>query len=250
MNAALRAEAVKLRRSPVGVVATAALVGGTLALLAGITAAVAGGDPAMIAKAGPAASRDWAGLLAGAGQVTAAGGMLGFGAVLSWAFAREFTDGTITGLFALPVTRGRIALAKLAVYGAWVVAVSGLLTLGLLGLGLALGYGTPDATVWGGVARQCALGVLTGVATVPAALVATATRSLLGGVAGVIGLVVVAQVGALAGAGGWMPLAAPALWAASGGTAVTGAQLTLTVAVGAVGVLATWWTWSRLTLRR
>lgn len=47
-----------------------------------------------------------------------------------------------------------------------------------------------------------------------------------------------------------MPLAAPALWAASGGTAVTGAQLTLTVAVGAVGAPATWWAWSRLTLRR
>ncbi|MDQ0425637.1 ABC transporter permease [Cellulomonas iranensis] len=250
MNAALRAEATKLRRSPVGLIATVALVGGTIAVLGGITAAVAGGDPAMIAKAGPAAALDWTGLLSGAGQVTAAAGMLGCGTVLAWLFAREFTDGTIVGLFALPVTRGRIALAKLAVYACWVALVGVALTSGLLALGLALGYGAPDRAVWAGLARLCVLVLLTGAVTTPVALAATAARSLLAGVGCTVGLVVVAQVGALAGAGGWMPLAAPALWAASGGTAVTTPQLALAVAVGAAAAAAAWWTWSRLTCRR
>jgi ABC-2 type transport system permease protein len=250
VNAATTVEAIKLRRSPVGAIATAALVCGTLALLGGITAAVAGGDPVMIAKAGPAASLDWDGLLAGAGQVSSAAGMLGFGTVLAWMFAREFSDGTVTGMFALPVTRGRIALAKLTVYAAWVFTVSVVLALGLLGLGLALGYGTPDGATWAGLGRQGILGVLTGATAAPVALGATLSRSLLAGVASAIALVIAAQVGTLAGAGGWMPLAAPALWAASGGAVVSAGQLALTLTLAASTALATWWTWSHLTLSR
>src|SRR5699024_4261901 len=100
------------RRSPVGLLATCALLAGTLLLLGGITAAVVDGNPQIIAKAGPAASLDWSGLTAGAAQITSAGALVTFGVVLAWMFGREFADGTITGLFALPVSRGRIALAK------------------------------------------------------------------------------------------------------------------------------------------
>lgn len=141
MSAALRVEALKLTRSPVGVVATLAIVVGILALLAGITVGIAGGNPELIAKAGPAATLTWQGLLAGAAQITAAASILGFGIVLAWMFGREFVDGTITGLFALPIARSRIALAKLTVYALWAASVSIALTLGLLALGLLIGYG-------------------------------------------------------------------------------------------------------------
>ena len=65
-----------------------------------------------------------------------------------------------------------------------------------------------------------------------------------------IALVVVAQVGALAGAGGWMPFAAPALWAMSNGTAVTAGQLGVTLAVPLVFVVLSCTAWSRLQLDR
>jgi ABC-2 type transport system permease protein len=250
MNAAIHVEALKLTRSRVGVIASLALIAGTLAVLGGITAALRSGNPDLIAKAGRAASLDWPGLLSSAAQVTAAGGLLGFGVVLTWMFGREFADGTITGLFALPVGRGRIALAKLTVYAAWVIAVSLILALGVLILGILLGYGIPNAHVWAGLGRQCVLGVLTGAIATPTGWVATSARSLLAGVGCGIGLVVVAQVGALAGAGGWMPLAAPALWAMSNGTTVTVLQLALTLALALTFAVLTCASWSRLQLNR
>lgn len=243
-------EALKLRRSPVGVVATVAIVGGTIALLAAVTAALAGGNRKMIAKAGPDATLDWAGLLSSAHQITSAAGLLGFGVVLAWLFAREFTDDTITGLFALPVGRGRIATAKLVVYALWVIGVSIALTGCLFALGLVLGYGIPDAVAGAGLGRQLGLAVLTGAVAMPTAWVATVTRSLLAGVGCAIGLVVTAQVGALAGLGGWMPLAAPALWAMARGDGVTLAQLTLSPVLALAFAVLTRTTWDRLQLNR
>lgn len=250
MKTAVSVEALKLRRSLVGVVATIAIVGGTIALLVGITAAVASGNPEMIAKAGPGATLDWTGLLSSATQITAAGGLLGFGVLLAWLFAREFTDGTITGLFALPVGRGRIAIAKLIVYAIWVITVSITLTGCLVVLGLILGYGFPNADAWAGLGRQLILGALTGAVAIPTAWVATVTRSMLAGVGCTIALVVIAQVSALAGAGGWMPLTAPALWAMGKGAGVTVWQLTLSLVL-AIGFAAiTHVSWDRLQMNR
>ena len=179
--------------------------------------AAGSGDPQLIAKLGPAASRDWNGFLLAAAQITSAGGLLGFGVVLSWMFGREFGDGTITGLFALPVRRSTIALAKLLVYGAWAAAMSLCLGILLLLVGLIAGLGPQDAGTWMALLRQVALGILTAAIAIPAAWAATLGRSVLAGVSVAIGLVVIAQVSVLAGAGGWMPLASPALWAMSAG---------------------------------
>lgn len=250
MKIAIRVEALKLSRSSVGVIATIAIVCGTLALLAGITAALAGGNPELTAKLGPAATRNWAGLLSSAAQITAAGGLLGFGVVLTWMFAREFTDGTIPGLFALPISRSRIAIAKLTVYALWAIGASVILTGCLLALGVLLGYGAPDTQTWAALGRQLSLGLLSAAIATPAAWVATLTRSILAGVGATIGLVVLAQVGALAGAGGWMPLAAPGLWAMSRGTDVHPAQLGLAIAVALVFAALTASSWNRLQLNR
>lgn len=250
MNAAVRFEALKLVRSPVGIISTIAIAGGIFALVAALMAAVASGDPALIAKLGGTASLDWAGLASTAAQITGAGGLIGFGVVLAWLFAREFADGTITGLFALPMGRGTIAAAKLTVYAVWAVLVSLVTVAALLLLGLGLGFGLPDASAWAALGRQSGLGILTAAVALPVAWVATASRSLLAGVSCAIGLVIVAQVGALTGAGGWMPLAAPALWALSGGAAVSAAQLALPLVLAAAIGAVTVWTWRRLQLDR
>lgn len=250
MRAAMRVEALKLVRSPVGVISTAAIAGGIVVLVAALMAATSSGDPAMIAKLGGSATFDWTGLLNTAAQITGAAGLIGFGVVLAWLFAREFADGTITGLFALPIGRGTIAAAKLAIYTVWAVSVSLLIAAALLLLGLVLGFGMPDASAWAGLGRQLSLGILTAAIALPVAWVATASRSLLAGVSCAIALVIVAQVGAITGAGGWMPLAAPALWAISGGAAVSGAQLALPAILAAVVGAGTIVTWRRLQLDR
>src|SRR5699024_8956371 len=114
MRLAIQVEALKLRHSLVGAIATLAMVAGVLALLGGITAGVANGNPQMIAQAGPAGVLDWPGLLAGATQITAVSSLLGFGVVLAWLFGREFTDCPITGLLAMTIRLIRIALVQSA----------------------------------------------------------------------------------------------------------------------------------------
>ena len=124
----------------------------------------------MIAKLGGSATFDWTGLVSTAAQITGAGGLIGFGVVLAWLFAREFADGTITGLFALPIGRGTIAAAKLAIYTVWAVSVSLLIAAALLLLGLVLGFGMPDASAWAGLGRQLGLGILTAAIALPGRL--------------------------------------------------------------------------------
>lgn len=250
MRRALRAEVVKLARSPVGIVAALAYVGGLTALCAVIVGISRSGDRDLIAKLGPSIAFDWMGLLNAAAQITGAGGFIASGVVVAWVFAREFADGTVTGLLALPVSRSDIALAKTIAFLLWVVSVSVGAALALLLTGLAFGFGVPSPDEGQALARQVALSVLTGIAVLPVAWVASGTRSLLASVGAAIGLVVAAQIGVLSGAGAWMPLAAPTLWALSSGAAVTPAQLGLTVLVGIISVAGTVAVWRGLQLDR
>jgi ABC-2 type transport system permease protein len=250
MRAAIWAEGVKLSGSTVGRVGSAVIVIGVSVLSGSMLLAAHSEDPQLLAKLGPVATGDWTGFLLGAAQITGAAGLGGFAVVLAWMVGREFGDGTVTGLFALPVRRSTIALAKLLVYGAWAVAMSVLLGIVLILVGTIAGLGPLTEANWAALARQIALGVMSAVIATPIAWAATLSRSVLGGVSVALGLVVVAQVSVLVGLGGWMPLAAPALWVVSGGTAVTPIQLLLLLPFAGIAVLATALTWRRMQLDR
>jgi len=216
MNALIDAVAVESRKARSARVlwSTGALLTfGVATLAAVVVAAGRTADPAMLAKLGPqAATGDWTALLATAAQVTAAGGLLAFGVGLSWLTGREFADGTISGLFGLPVSRSAIATAKLIVFLAWAVVVSAALTVLLLVAGFALGLGAPDGAAIAGLARQFALGALTALIAVPAAWAASWGRGLLPGIAITVGILVLAQVSVLADFASWIPFVAPAFW--------------------------------------
>ena len=250
MKAAIWAEVVKLAGSTVGRVGSIAVVIGISALSGSMLLAAHSDDPQLLAKLGPVASGDWTGFLLGAAQITGAGGLGGFAVVLAWMFGREFGDGTITGLFALPIRRSTIALAKLVVYAVWAVAMSVLLGLVLILVGTISGLGSLSDDNGATLARQAALGVMSAAITLPVAWAATLSRSVLGGVSVAIGLVVVAQVSVLAGLGGWMPLAAPALWAVSAGAEVSPVQLLLLLPFAGAAVLASALAWRRMQLDR
>src|SRR5690625_6944103 len=68
-------------------------------------------------------------------EIISIGGIIAFGFVLSWLFGREYSDGTMTDLLALPYARVYIVLAKYFMS----VIVSILLTIYLLILGFLLG---------------------------------------------------------------------------------------------------------------
>jgi ABC-2 type transport system permease protein len=250
MSAILRIEVLKLRTSLVGIVGTIAVVGGIAVLSGAMLLAASSGQPDLIAKLGPAATADWQGYLSAAAQITGAGGLLGCGIVLAWMFGREFTDQTVSALFALPVGRGRIAAGKLAAFAMWSAATALGLAAALLVVGLIAGLGAPSPETWAGLIRQAVLVLLTCAIATPVAWITTLARSTLGGVAATIVIVVIAQVGVLAGAGGWMPFAAPTLWVMSAGSSITPVQLALVVVVGAASSVLVITAWRRLQLDR
>ena len=83
---------------------------------------------------------DWTSYLVLYGQLIAMGGFFLFVLAVSWVFGREFTDGTVKDLLAVPVSRAAILLAKFAVVVLWsvvlavVILAAGLVMGALLGL--------------------------------------------------------------------------------------------------------------------
>jgi ABC-2 type transport system permease protein len=204
----------------------------------------------LLAKLGPqVAGADWDAVVLTATQVTAAAAVLAFGVGAAWIVGREFADGTAPALFGLPVRRSAIVAAKLVVHLSWAALVT-LTLVGVLTLaGLALGLGVPGHAVVLGLARIVALGVLSALVALCAAVAATVGRGILPGVAVAVVSIVVAQISAFADAPAWLPLAAPALWAMDPGAVSLGA-LVLVVAFGASCAAITVALWGRLQLVR
>lgn len=226
MRAALRTEATKFLRARVPLAATVLLTAGIGVLVSSMLLAVGTADPQLAAKLGALVDPGgWEGYLASASQITAIAGFLGFGIVISWLYGREFADGTVTGLFALPVDRGTIAAAKFLVYLAWAAVVAIGLDVMLLCLGLIFGLGPVPDAAWPAFGVQLAVAVLASLLASPAAWAATLGRGLLSGIGTITVIVVVAQVAVISGVGAWFPFSSPGLWATGG--AVTGGQLAL-----------------------
>jgi ABC-2 type transport system permease protein len=250
LSAALTVETHKLRAARVVHATTVFLVLGVGAIAAGMSLAARSGNADVIAKLGPAASLPgWEGLVAVVLQITAAAAVLAFGVVLSWVVGREFADGTVTGLFALPVSRATIATAKLIVYLLWTTAVAGALVVVVALVGLLLELERPVSGVGALLLRLIVLTVLSAVVALPAAWAATIGRGVLPGIGTTIGIIAVAQIMAVAGVGAWFPFTAPALWAIEAG-AVTPAQLSTVLVIPVLFGTLTVRAWSQLQLDR
>ncbi len=250
LTAALHVELRKLTASRVIRATTVLVVAGITVLSAALTSAAASGNEQVVAQLGTlAAADDWDLLTGVAAQITAAGGLLAFGVALSWLVGREFSDTTITGLFALPVSRRAIVSAKLLSHLFWAVLVAVVLTAAIALAGTVLGLGNWDSAVLTLLGRQFVLTVLSALIATPAAWAATLGRGLLPGIATTIGLIVIAQIAIIAGTGAWLPIAAPALWALQPDT-VTPTQLGLVAVVPAGFAALTLSAWTRLELDR
>ncbi len=251
LGAAVAVEWLKFRSSPVPLAATLLLVLGIVAV-SGATMLAPGGEGAFAEKAATMVSaHDWSALFTVAGQVAAVGGLIAFGVVAGWIYGREFSDGTVFGLYALPVSRSTIALAKLLVLLGWAAAIGPALTGPLLLAGWALGLDASATSVTALSARLIVSTMLTALLALPCAVVATVTRGYLAAIGAVIALVAATQVAVIAGLGGWFPFAAPGIWATSPSPAagsVMTVQLMVAVPVGLGAALLTTRSWRRLTL--
>lgn len=252
LRAAFQVELRKALSSRVLVTTTVLLVVGIAVLSGSMVAAAMAGNPQVLAQLGPLADQTgWALLTGITAQISAVAVLLGCGVALSWIVGREFSDGTVAGLFALPITRPAIAAAKLGVYFVWSAAVALALALLVLGGGVLLDLGTVHADTLGRLGRQAALGVLTAMVATPAGWAATLGRGPLAGIAATMVIIVIAQVSVIAAPEGvaWSPLSSPALWALDA-AAVGPAQLAMVAILPALSAGLTGLSWRRLQLDR
>lgn len=251
MRIALAVELLKMRRSTVVKVATAILSFLMPVLAAGFMAAyIAGGESQLTAKVSTMVTGStWTDYLELMGQLLSVGALLAVGVVVCWVFGREYSDATIGSLYALPISRARIAWAKGLLVLGWGLAASVLAVIVAVPIGLVLGLDGPAGfgDIAGAVTTPVTVAVLTTLLALPLALVASAGRGYLPGIGALLGIVAVTQIVTMVGAGAWFPWAAPSLWSGMGGaelaSTVTPIQLTLPVLVGAIGLWATaaWW---------
>lgn len=190
---------------------------------------------------------DWPTYLGLLAQATAVGGILLFSLIESWVFGREFADGTLKDLLAVPVSRATILLAKFIVVALWSIILTAMISIVCLPLGAAIGLpqGTTGAFL-NGIATLAITTCLVIIGVMPVAFFASVGRGYLlpMGIA-LLGLVLT-QLIAFAGWGSYFPWSVPALYA--GFTGSKGAHLEpvsylIVLFTGLAGLTGTylWW---------
>ncbi len=182
------------------------------------------------------------------GQAIAIGGLLLFSLVESWVFGREFADGTLKDLLAVPVARATILLAKFLVVVLWSLLLTVMLFLVSLLLGAAIGLSQGTAEVfWHGTTTLAVAACLVIVDVFPFAFFASVGRGYLLPMGVTLLVLVLGNVVAIAGWGNYFPWAVPALYAEVTGKgnleAASYLLVLFTVLAGMAGTYL-WWRWA------
>jgi ABC-2 type transport system permease protein len=189
------------------------------------------------------ATTDWPSYLGLSGAVLAAVGFFLFVLTISWVFGREFADGTLKDMLAVPVPRASILLSKFIVVAAWSAAQTVIILVVTLAMGalIALPGGTGAVIVHGGAVLLIA-GGLAIVATTPFALFASLGRGYLLPLGLAVVLLLLTNLAVLAGWGEYFPWAVPGLYA-QGKTALTAISFGIVIVTGLAGMVGTylWW---------
>ena len=188
-------------------------------------------------------STDWPTYLGLFGQIIAAAGFLLFILVISWTFGREFADGTLKDMLAVPVQRSSILLAKFIVVAVW----SGMLTMVIFIAGLVMGaiINLPGGSI-SVIFQSSALVLITAglaiVVVMPFALFASMGRGYLLPIGVAVLTLMMANVVAIAGWGEYFPWAVPGLYA-QGKSSLTPISYWIAFLTGLGGMIATylWW---------
>lgn len=189
------------------------------------------------------AATDWPAYLVLSGLMLAAGGFFLFVLTISWVFGREFVDGTLKDMLAVPVGRASILLAKFSVAVLW----SGAQSVIILAVALAMGAliklpGGSAAVIARGSAVLAIAACLSMIAATPFAFFASVGRGYLLplGLAGLMALLI--NLVSLAGWGEYFPWAVPALYA-QGKIALAPVSYAIVLLTGLAGMAVTWWWW-------
>lgn len=185
---------------------------------------------------------DWPAYLKLIDMSVAIAGFFLFCLITSWVFGREFSDGTLKDLLAVPVPRASILLAKYFVVALWCAV----LTVIIDGVGLLMGaiLNLPQGSssvIWQGSAHLAITVCLVIVVVLPFAFFASAGRGYLLPLGVAILTVIVANLVVVAGWGEYFPWSVPGLF--SQGEVLIPVSYWIVVITGLIGMLGTylWW---------
>jgi ABC-2 type transport system permease protein len=186
---------------------------------------------------------DWPIYLRLSAEIAGVGGFLLFILAISWVFGREFADGTLKDLLAVPVPRSSILLAKFVVVALWSALLTIVMFIVCLFMGgiIRLPAGSVHALLQGGVLVGITAGLALAV-TLPFALFAGVGRGYLLPIGLAILTLILTNVVTIAGWGEYFPWAVPGLYA-QGKTSLTPVSGGIALLTGLAGMMATylWW---------
>ena len=198
-------------------------------------------------KANMFGENDWLGYLGLLSQLMASIGLLGFGFVTTWVFAREHTDRTMKDILALPVSRSNIVLAKFIIISLWCTILS--VTIYIVGILMGQAINLP------GWSHELLMiftksyfisAFLTLLLCSPVAYLAGYSRGIIAPLGFVILTMIMAQFVGLIGLGPYFPWAIPGLFAVSkdaeGFRLFTSSYIILAITF-IIGYWATWHWW-------
>jgi ABC-2 type transport system permease protein len=189
------------------------------------------------------AATDWPAYLAACGQMIAAGGFFLFVLAASWIFGREFVDGTLKDLLAVPVARANILLAKYIVLTGWSALLSGVIFLASLGMGALLNLpGVSAEVLLHGTLALLGTSALTVLLAMPFGLFASIGRGYFLPFGLAVLALMMANLAMVLGWGELFPWAVAGLYA-QGKSALGPASYASVLITGLVGVVGTmlWW---------
>jgi ABC-2 type transport system permease protein len=187
---------------------------------------------------------DWPSYLAFQGLFVAAGGFFFFVLAISWIFGREFTDGTLKDMLAVPVERATILLAKFIVMAVWSVAMS--LIIFITGLIMGVVIQLPGGWSLQVIFQSSGLVLITAgmviLVVLPFAFFASMGRGYLLPIGMAVLALMSSNLVALAGWGEYYPWAIPGIYA-QGKTVLGPISYGIVFLTGLAGMLGTylWW---------
>jgi ABC-2 type transport system permease protein len=189
------------------------------------------------------ASADWQTYMGVFGQMIAAGGFVLFVLVVSWVFGREFVDGTLKDMLAVPVQRYYILLAKFIVSAIWAAGLAVVIL--LFGLLMGMLIGLPDGSlrvILDGSARMAITAGLTIAVVLPFAIFASLGRGYLLPVGMAVLILMLTNLVMIAGWGEYFPWAVAGLFA-EGKSVLPQASYWIAIFTCLVGMAITclWW---------
>jgi ABC-2 type transport system permease protein len=212
-------------------------------------------DPAFARKVGLISAKatllgrsaDWPSYLSLLAQMIASGGLIFLSLIMSWVFGREFADGTVKDLLAVPVSRVTILLAKFIVVALWSVVSIALMIVVGLGLGAVIGLpkGT-DGVFSQGIAMLLITACLVIIDVFPIAFFASVGRGYLLPMGVVFLILIVANLAVIAGWGSYFPWSVPGLYTQAMGSQnapLEPISYLIVIITGLAGMLGTalWW---------